>query len=524
MTHQDKESWMRYSANRSSPPPHCGTVDQNQTIPYTSRHPSYMDRNPPSYDTTFQANNLYAGYEMKNKPLASVPSYPDTFYDMTTTPYDVNQPQNATTFSNAVADLSHSNYASQAYGNYHIETSPAITKAPLIIPQPFNHVRYTQSSHYSLENNGSGYHNGVSSTYADSTAPQWGNPSQQTLSSPQTHQHSMNTTNHGGAEFPKYGSDSSLETSYPYSSSTPQGSSSQYRYSGLNSLATTSNDIVMGSEGAFSALQSSKWHMDKPPDIQYTPLENSLAGGTVSSACARPRGVGCMVVRVTATPNRDAKTSQYHNHHMSRQTLQTPVLHQQRRMSVPTDSFASMDLNPSEPLYDYDGMGYADTIQHRQYQTHHSHRPSQSTTIDDISPRKYPSKCPHSDCVSNPNKTKYFTRENEWRNHFNRTHEKRCRCDFTNCPMVFGTEADAKRHRLAVHKIGKEEAKQYSCSVQNCRARQMNFTRSDKFKEHRDRWHGPFYCTKQDCTRGHGHGFRDQAALDAHSRKEHIYG
>ncbi|KAJ8061321.1 hypothetical protein OCU04_010384 [Sclerotinia nivalis] len=513
MTHQDNESWMRYSAKYSSPPPHYGTVDQNQTIPYASRRSSQMDQNLPSYDTTFQTNNFNAAYEVNKKPLASVPSYPDTFPDTITTPHLVDQLQNASTFSNATTDLSHSNNATQAYENDRIETSPAITN-------PFNNVRYNRSSHYSLENNGSDYYNGVSATYVDST----GNISQQTLSSPQIHQHSMNTPNYGGAEFPKYGSDLSLQTSYPYPSSTPQRSSSRYRHSILNSLTTAPNDTSMGSEAVFSAPQYNKWHMEKPPDIQYTPLENSLAGGTMSSAYAQPQDLSYMMIQVDASPNRDGQTSQYHDHHMSRQTLQTPVLHQQRRISVPTNSFASMDLNSSEPLYDYDGMGYADTIQHRQYQTHHSHRPSQSTTIDDISPRKYPSKCPHSDCLSKPNKTKSFTRENEWRDHFYRTHEKRYRCDFTNCLMVFGTEADAKRHRLAVHKIGKEEAKQYSCSVQNCGARQMNFTRGDKFKDHRDRWHGPFYCTKQDCTRGSGHGFRDQAALDAHSQKKHIHG
>lgn len=146
---------------------------------------------------------------------------------------------------------------------------------------------------------------------------------------------------------------------------------------------------------------------------------------------------------------------------------------------------------------------------------------SLSTEIDNISPRNYPSTCPHPDCV-NRSKFKQFTSDREWRNHYYRSHEKRYHCGFESCGMVFDTEAEARRHRHAKHGIGIEEVRIYRCEIQSCQARQSVFTRRDKLREHRNRWHGRFYCEVQNCRRGPGHGCKDQAALELHIRREHM--
>lgn len=180
---------------------------------------------------------------------------------------------------------------------------------------------------------------------------------------------------------------------------------------------------------------------------------------------------------------------------------------------------ASTNLTTTEPIYNYHDQIHTEATPHAQCQPRQNHGRSQVNMVDSICPRNYPSKCPHPDCHE---KTKFFTKEKAWRDHNVRTHEKPFRCGVGNCGMIFGTEADVRRHRIPTHHIGLEEARQYSCQIVHCQARRMEFYRSDKYKEHRERWHGPFYCLVQGCRRGPGHGFKDKGALESHSTREHM--
>ncbi|KAM0309828.1 hypothetical protein ACHAO8_008667 [Botrytis cinerea] len=145
--------------------------------------------------------------------------------------------------------------------------------------------------------------------------------------------------------------------------------------------------------------------------------------------------------------------------------------------------------------------------------------------IDQLCPRSFPSTCLHPQCqCKRTNKPKLYNRYKDWKNHFKRSHQKRYLCGLPNCPngkKKYGTIAEAKRHRLSVHRFGKADAKHWNCQVPDCRRSTKVFIRGDKYKDHRDRWHGPFPCQYPGCVRGLGHGFKDQEALDKHGQKEH---
>ncbi|TGO27579.1 hypothetical protein BPAE_0040g00600 [Botrytis paeoniae] len=151
-----------------------------------------------------------------------------------------------------------------------------------------------------------------------------------------------------------------------------------------------------------------------------------------------------------------------------------------------------------------------------------------TVAIDQLCPRSFPSVCLHPQCqCKRTNKPKLYNRYKDWQGHFKRAHHKQYLCGLPNCPNSekrYGTKAEAKRHRLSVHRFGKADAKHWNCQVPSCQRSTKVFTRGDKYKDHRDKWHGPFPCQYQGCVRGLDHGFKDQDALDKHRRKEHRRG
>ncbi|KAF5867691.1 putative transcription factor c2h2 protein [Botrytis fragariae] len=151
-----------------------------------------------------------------------------------------------------------------------------------------------------------------------------------------------------------------------------------------------------------------------------------------------------------------------------------------------------------------------------------------TVAIDQLCPRSFPGVCLHPQCqCKRTNKPKLYSRYKDWQGHFKRAHHKQYLCGLPGCPdseKRYGTKAEAKRHRLSVHHFGKENAKHWDCQIPTCQRSTKVFTRSDKYKDHHDKWHGPFPCQYQGCVRGLDHGFKDQDALDKHRRKGHRRG
>ncbi|KAM0147651.1 hypothetical protein ACHAPG_010447 [Botrytis cinerea] len=127
-----------------------------------------------------------------------------------------------------------------------------------------------------------------------------------------------------------------------------------------------------------------------------------------------------------------------------------------------------------------------------------------------------PCKCPHQKCGHNSKKI--FTEYSEWEAHWYRAHEKRFSCQI--CSAVFGTNAEVKRHSTAIHEDGPKE---FSCQVSDCAGRAKEFNRKHRLKEHKEKWHGHYYCPAMNCPRGPGHGFKDQKLLDEHRIKSHSH-
>ncbi|KAF7915625.1 hypothetical protein EAE99_010138 [Botrytis elliptica] len=178
-----------------------------------------------------------------------------------------------------------------------------------------------------------------------------------------------------------------------------------------------------------------------------------------------------------------------------------------------TFSFPSNDVQIQEGVHSM-GRSKSSDIDH-----------IRTVAIDQLCPRSFPSVCLHPQCQCKPtNKRKLYNRYKDWQGHFKRAHHKQYLCGLPNCPNSekrYGTKAEVKRHRLSVHRFGKADAKHWNCQVLNCQRSTKVFTRGDKYKDHRDRWHGPFPCLYPGCVRGPDNGFKDQEALDKHRRKEH---
>ncbi|TGO41214.1 hypothetical protein BHYA_0025g00660 [Botrytis hyacinthi] len=128
-----------------------------------------------------------------------------------------------------------------------------------------------------------------------------------------------------------------------------------------------------------------------------------------------------------------------------------------------------------------------------------------------------PCKCPHQKCKSN--NTKIFKEYSDWQAHWYRAHEKRFSCP--ECNALFGTAAEVKRHSTAIHVDGPKE---FTCEIPRCAGRSQEFNRKHRLKEHMEKWHGYYYCSAMNCSRGPGHGFKDQALLNEHLIKSHGHG
>ncbi|TGO22172.1 hypothetical protein BPAE_0179g00110 [Botrytis paeoniae] len=179
------------------------------------------------------------------------------------------------------------------------------------------------------------------------------------------------------------------------------------------------------------------------------------------------------------------------------------------------DSFASRDMKGDEALYASNQPASAGSGLSDQDQTHQHH--SQLTTITEMSPRTFPSKCPHPKCVFVDNRV--YEEHSAWQAHYYRIHEKRFAC--ATCDAKFGTGGEVRRHNRAIHDT---KLMEYTCLMPNCQARSIEFNRKHRLKEHKERWHGPYYCSSINCPRGPGHGFKDQTLLNDHLIKAHGHG
>ncbi|KAF7886556.1 uncharacterized protein EAF01_011234 [Botrytis porri] len=154
-----------------------------------------------------------------------------------------------------------------------------------------------------------------------------------------------------------------------------------------------------------------------------------------------------------------------------------------------------------------------------------SHNPSPQTTMqintsydtNASSDIWSPGVCPHASCLSKPSdKQKNYREHSDWRRHWYRVHEKQHQCPIDGA--MFGTANELKRHDEAIHQTG---AKRHYCHVAGCQARAREFNRKDKFQEHNDRWHGPYYCSVSYCDRGYGNGYKEEGLLMDHMRIRH---
>ncbi|THV46760.1 hypothetical protein BGAL_0362g00100 [Botrytis galanthina] len=128
-----------------------------------------------------------------------------------------------------------------------------------------------------------------------------------------------------------------------------------------------------------------------------------------------------------------------------------------------------------------------------------------------------PGVCPHASCLAKPlNKQKNYREHSDWRSHWSRVHEKQHQCLFDG--SMFGTANELKRHNEAKHQTGD---KRHSCQIVGCQARAKKFNRKDKFREHNDRWHGPYCCPVPDCNRGSSNGYKEERLLMDHMRSFH---
>ncbi|TGO54720.1 hypothetical protein BCON_0103g00330 [Botryotinia convoluta] len=115
------------------------------------------------------------------------------------------------------------------------------------------------------------------------------------------------------------------------------------------------------------------------------------------------------------------------------------------------DSFSSRDMKGDEALHASNQPTSAGSGLSDQDQTHQNH--SQLITISDISPKTYPSKCPHPKCVFLDNRV--YEEHSTWQAHYHIIHEKRHVC--ATCHAKFGTKVQVIRHNRAIHDAGLKE-------------------------------------------------------------------
>ncbi|KAK6594168.1 hypothetical protein H4I96_11081 [Botrytis cinerea] len=128
-----------------------------------------------------------------------------------------------------------------------------------------------------------------------------------------------------------------------------------------------------------------------------------------------------------------------------------------------------------------------------------------------------PGVCQHANCLAKPSdKQKEYQEHSDWRRHWFRVHVKQYQCQIEG--DVFGTANELKRHSEAKHQTG---AKRHYCHIAGCQARAREFNRKDKFQEHKEKWHGPNYCSVPYCDRGPDNGFKNERMLMDHIRSRH---
>ncbi|KAF7950629.1 uncharacterized protein EAE97_002181 [Botrytis byssoidea] len=128
-----------------------------------------------------------------------------------------------------------------------------------------------------------------------------------------------------------------------------------------------------------------------------------------------------------------------------------------------------------------------------------------------------PGICQHASCLAkSSDKQKNYREHSDWRRHWFRVHDKQYQCPIDGA--MFGTANELNRHDEAIHQTG---AKKHYCHIGGCQARAREFNRKDKFREHNDRWHGPYCCLVPYCDRGSGNGFKEQVLLTDHMHSRH---
>lgn len=180
----------------------------------------------------------------------------------------------------------------------------------------------------------------------------------------------------------------------------------------------------------------------------------------------------------------------------------------------------NMAQSQYSPSYSYDhprtqgtSTGVATNQEPAALDNQNQYSPS-GTIIDQC---QFPCKCPYEKCRRN--NTKIFTNSSSLKAHWYRAHEKRFLCP--RCIAIFGTTAEVRRHFTAIHIDG---PKKFTCDIPRCAGRAKEFNRKHRLKEHMEKWHGFYSCSAVDCSRGPGHGFKDQASLKDHLLKSRDHG
>ncbi|KAI9644514.1 hypothetical protein NHQ30_006535 [Ciborinia camelliae] len=298
----------------------------------------------------------------------------------------------------------------------------------------------------------------------------------------------------------------------------PQALTSYSSYTNSSSSSTAPNLLLSNRDTAFNVPkvpQAPTWKGSEISTSQLnasTPSNDLLYPPNTSPQYAQSQNDFDMAFLAEHTP-----VPSNYPHHIS-QSPYTPITYQQRASShnnsyLTTPSYLSPSIQSQEDIQSLD--------QDESFDLDSPH----TASIDPPCPGSFPSMCPHPGCqTKRTNKPRLYNRYKDWQYHFKRVHAKKFICGIANClngDKKYGTEAEARRHRLTVHRYGEADAKRWACHIPNCQRNKKVFIRSDKYKEHCDRWHGPFPCQYLGCVRGPNHGCKDQNALDNHYRKEH---
>lgn len=88
-----------------------------------------------------------------------------------------------------------------------------------------------------------------------------------------------------------------------------------------------------------------------------------------------------------------------------------------------------------------------------------------------------------------------------------------------SCGRLFSRLEDRDRHVNDVH--AKYAERSWKCSVDSCPASVKSWVAHTGLRKHNKKWHGPYICTTEGCSRGAPHGFSTAMELQEHVDEEH---